>query len=373
MLFPAATATGCTAPKRAGERCEIAFLPPLIPGFPFNAEAGSARHVMKQSIRVSLLSLALLSAGSAEEQRKTVEAGQEAGAARKYVLGPDDRINVWVLRLDEISGKTFTIDEDGNVSMPLIGQMHVAGKTTARVETELTEQLKKYLLTPQVSVTLAESRSQPVSIVGAVVSPGVYQLRGDRTLLEMLTAAGGLKGEAGGYAKIRRAAAYGRIPLPSATSDADGNFTVAEVNVKALLASEHSQNNIELLPHDVITVPAAQMIYVVGEVSRPGNYSSDERGNLTVLQALSMAGGVTKAAAPQNAMVLRPILGGPKRAELAVDLRRLLKGKSPDIPLMPNDILVVPDSGGKKVAAKAAEAVLQAGTQILTWGAIYKF
>jgi polysaccharide export outer membrane protein len=288
-----------------------------------------------------------------------------------YILGPDDQLNVWALHAEEISGKTYPVDDSGVVTLPLAGRLTAGGLTVTEFENTLLESLRKYIREPQVAVSVAEFRSQPVSVVGAVSRPGVFKLRGPSTLLEILTLAGGLRPDAGSVAKITRDLRHGRIPLPSAQDDPAGKLSVAEVNLKALLESENAHENILLSGHDIITVPQAKLVFVVGHVAKPGSLTfTDHRQHITVLQAVSMAGGLTPTAAGQNARILRPIMGGPKRAELPVNLKTLLAGKSNDVPLLPNDILFVPESTAKRVTARMIEAALSSGTTMLSWGLI---
>jgi polysaccharide export outer membrane protein len=245
--------------------------------------------------------------------------------------------------------------------------VHAADLTVLQLEDRLKALLKTYLKEPQVTVTLTESRSQPVTFVGAVVSPGTYQLRGRTSLLEMLTgAAGGLKPDAGSTARIMRRLSEGRIPVPGATDDPSGQFSVAEVNLKDVLASQ-SAVDIALRPYDVITIGQAPLVYVIGEVTRQGSIPAS--GRLTVLQALALSGGWTHTAAPRKAKILRSN-GGPTRTEMAVNLNDVLAGKSIDLPMMPDDILLVPDSAGKKITARTVEGMISAGTAILTYGIV---
>jgi polysaccharide biosynthesis/export protein len=292
--------------------------------------------------------------------------------AQSYVVGPDDQVTIWVLECDEITGKTFTIDKSGSVSLPLVGRMHVAGFTVEQFEVALRDRLHRFLRDPEVSITVTDFRSQPVSVIGAVNRPGVYQLRGGRTLLDALTEAGGLRADAGTTGRLERDPEWGRIPLADATTDPASGGSVAEINIRKILASGDSEGNIDLRPHDVISVPASEMVYVIGEISKPGSFAVHENGSLSILQAISMAGGLTKIAAPSVAKILRPVNGSPERAEIPVDITKLMAGKSKDVDLLPNDILLVPDSSGKKFKARAIDTAISLGSSLITLGLIYK-
>ncbi len=284
-----------------------------------------------------------------------------------YTLGPDDQLTIRALDSEELNEKAFRIDLGGFIRLPMIGRLHVAGMTVEQLESELTQRLKVFLVHPDVSISVTEFRSQPVSVFGAVRNAGVHQVQGRKTLVEMLSAAGGLEEAAGSTVKITRRLEWGRIPLKTAMDDPTGQFSVAEVKLNSILHANNPEENILVRPYDVITVPRAEMVYVVGEVQRAGGFVLRERENMTVLQALSMAGGLDRTAAPQNARILRSSGDGPARSEVAVNLKKILTGKTPDIPLSRDDILFIPSSTSKKAAVRAAEAAIQVGTGLLIW------
>ena len=288
-----------------------------------------------------------------------------------YVLGPEDSIVIHAADVPELSDKPIRLDRSGDIDMPMIGRVPAAGLTTEQLEAELARRLKVYLENPDVTVTVAEFHSQPVSILGEVQTPGVQQLQGRKTLFEVLSGAGGVRAEAGPSVRITRPLEWGRIPLPGAADDPTGKFSVAEVDVKSILEAKSPEKNIAILPYDVITVPRAETVYVVGEVAKSGPLPLGEGHSISVLTAISASGGVLRTAATQRAMILRPILGGPRRAELPVDLKKIMKGQTNDLPLLAGDILLVPDSAGKRVSARAVEAMVQVGTMAGTYAAIH--
>ena len=157
-----------------------------------------------------------------------------------YVLGPDDQIVIHAIDSPEISDKPFLIGMNGNVTLPLIGRVQAGGLTVEQLETELNTRLKKYVHDPQVAVTVAEFRSQPVSVFGAVAKPGVIQLRGRKTLYEVLSMAGGPTETAGSSLTVTRRRENGEIPLPGATVDPTGQFSTAELNVQETAGGKES-------------------------------------------------------------------------------------------------------------------------------------
>ena len=284
-----------------------------------------------------------------------------------YTLGPDDQIKIWALGVDEISDKPVRIGPSGDLDLPWIGKVHALGLTVEQLKTELLQRYSKEVLRPQVSIEIVDFGSQPVSVMGAVDHPGVHQLRGGKTLMEVVSMAGGLKSDAGPRIRISRRIQYGPIPLPTAKTDPSGKFSVADVSVKELLAGKNPTENILVFPHDVITVPAAESVYVIGEVRKPGEVALKENASISVLKALASAEGFGPSPAPKDAKIVRLMEGATERKEIPVDLKKILAGSAEDIAMRPNDILVVPPSGPKKAAARAVEAAIQTATGIAIW------
>jgi polysaccharide biosynthesis/export protein len=294
--------------------------------------------------------------------------GQTPVHPPSYILGPDDQVVIHVLDSDEIGVSPFRIDMRGYINVPLAGRLQAAGLTVDQLEVALVARLKEYLQTPVVTISVFEFRSQPVSVLGAVNTPGVHQIRGRKTLFEVISEAGGLKNEAGNSIKITRRKEFGSIPLPSAAPDPSGEFSVAEVSVKSVMEARIPQENIQIQPNDVISVPKAELVYVIGAVKRAGGFTLSEREQISVLQALSMAEGLDRVASPANARILRAADGVTVRSEIPVDLNRILTGKISDVQMRANDILFIPDSAAKSAAMRALEAAIQVGTGV----AIYR-
>jgi polysaccharide export outer membrane protein len=278
-----------------------------------------------------------------------------------YVLGPEDSVLVRVLDAEELGTLPYAIDLRGNMNLPRVGRVHAGGLTTEQLEKTLTEMFRDYLQEPVVTVSVAEYRSQPISVLGQVATPGVHQMRGRKTLFEVISEAGGLKGDAGNSIKITRRKEWGPIPLPSAITDSSQEYFVAEVSIRSVMEAQNPRENIAVKPNDVITVPKADLIYVIGAVKKAGGFVLSERGDMSVLQALSMAEGLDRTAASGKAAILRGS-GSANRAEIPVDIKNMLTGKVADIPMLANDILFVPNSAAKGVAMRTLEAVIQAGT-----------
>lgn len=285
----------------------------------------------------------------------------------QYVLGPDDQIKIWALGLDELSDKPVRITPGGDLDLPGIGQVHAAGLTVEQLKATLVERFSKELVHPQVSIDIVDFGSQPVSVMGALNHPGVYQLRGRKSLSEVISLAEGLRQDAGSHITISRPIRNGAIPLADSHLDSTGQFSVAEVRVKALLAGEDPADNIRILPHDVVTVPMAQVVYVMGEVKKPGEVPLKDSESISVLQALASAEGLGPTPSPQHARIVRLTPNSTARQEIPVDLRKIEDGKAEDVAMRPNDILVVPPSGPKKAALRVTEAAIQTLTGVIVW------
>ena len=284
-----------------------------------------------------------------------------------YLLGPDDQLDVSGPELTDFASKPVRIDGDGDIQAPLVGRVHVSGLTVLQTEQKLNKALSTYIRQPQVVVNVVEVRSQPVSVLGAVNAPGVHQVQGHKTLLEMLALAGGIRQDAGYSVRITRDLAWGCIPLPTATFDASGQFSVAELHLKEIMEAKNPEENIQIFPHDVISVPKAEMVYVIGEVRRSGGFVLGEHQSISVLQALSLAEGLNNTADTRHARILRLKRDADQREELPVDVKDVLNGKKQDVPLQGEDILFIPGSTGKKAALRALEAAVQTGTGLAIW------
>jgi polysaccharide export outer membrane protein len=284
-----------------------------------------------------------------------------------YILGPDDQVTIRALEAEEISEKPIPIDAGGYISVPMIGRVPAGGLTAEQLEVRLAQKLGAYLTRPEVTVIVTEYRSQPVSVLGEVNNAGIVQLRGSKTLVEVLSLAGGLKPEAGHWIEITRHIEWGRIPLATAQDDATGNFSVARVSYQAIVNSSNPVENILICPNDVISVPRGSLVYVAGQVHKSGGFVLREKESMSVLQALSLAEGPAATAALNNARILRSGAGGAGRAEIPVDVKKIYDGRKPDVPMQAEDILFIPNSTGKAIGLRTMDAVIQIGTGVAVY------
>ena len=256
-----------------------------------------------------------------------------------YTLGPDDTIQVQVRDVEEIGKQPVRIDSYGEIHLPLAGGVKAAGLTPRQLEREITRRIEHLIRTPEVVVSVVEQRSQPVSVIGAVRTPGVFQIQSGKTLFEVLSMAGGLKDDAGTTLKITRRADRAPLPLQKVTKDSSGQYQIGEISIQSVLNASNPSENLYVEPNDVISVPDAQLVYVMGYVKKAGGFVIRDQEHVTALLALSMAEGTAPTAAPQNGRILRRQAGSANRQEIPVDLRKMMSGKTADVPMEPGDIL----------------------------------
>jgi len=290
-------------------------------------------------------------------------------------IGSGDLLHIDVFDVPELS-REVRVSDVGDISYPLIpGKIPAAGSTPFELERKIEQLLVENGLVshPQVSVFVKEQNSQPVSIVGAVQKPMVYQVMRPTTLLEALSAAGGITDDAGSEILITRPA---RVDAPgseaiSATSDTDKDQQIITIRLQDLLESGNAVFNIQVYGGDVVSVPRAGIVYVLGMgVSQPGGYVLQSRGEqVTVLKAVALAHGLTTFAKADSAVIMRtnPITGN--KDQIPVHIKAIENRKAEDVPMKSNDILYVPDNRGMKVLARGSEAMLGVGTQVAVFRA----
>ncbi len=271
--------------------------------------------------------------------------GESNDIAGETRIGPDDLLEITVFGAEELD-RVVRVSSAGEISLPLIGVVAAAGRTVNELQREIEMRLaERFMHEPQVSVFLKELNSQGVAVFGAVAKPGVYQLRGPSSLVEVLSLAGGLAEDAGDRVLVTRSAAEG---LPA----------VAETDLKELLQSGDPRLNLPVRAGDIVRVPRAGLVYVIGEVRKPGGFLLRGNGKISVLQALALAEGLLRTAARGSARIIRSDANGGGRREISIDLGRILAGKAPDPQLEPRDIVFVPNSAARGAFYRGTEAAL---------------
>jgi polysaccharide export outer membrane protein len=269
----------------------------------------------------------------------------DAGS-RALVIGPGDDLDIAVYGAPDLSGHN-RVSGNGNISMPLIGYVRIAGLSSSEAEAAIEARLREnnVLNDPHVSVYVKEYNSSGISVSGEVVRPGFYSALGSRRLFDVLQAAGGPTDKAANQAVITH------------RDQKDATTVLISKNPAEMAAS-----NIELQPGDTVVVPRAGIVYVLGEVNRPGGYVLNSSGGVTVLQVVAVAAGTTHVASPGKTRLLRRTENGFQ--EQQIDLKKLLRGKGHDVPLRNDDILFVPSSVLKEALNASTLVGLAATTAI---------
>ena len=294
-----------------------------------------------------LLALAV-GAASAQDHAPTTLGGSSFGGNAGFgsgaagPIGAGDLVEMSVFDTPELSGK-LRVSNTGDVILPLVGTVHVQGLTAGEAQSLIQQKFigGGFLKDPQVTVFIAEYATHNVSVVGEVHKPGVYPAFGAHRLLDYLSLAEGLTPLAGTTIVITH----------------DGHPDQPQRVKMTAGAAPQPENNPEILPGDTIFVERTGLVYVVGDVARPGGFPMDHDGQLTILQAVALAQGTNPTAAKGSAKLIRTTPQG--RQEVPVDLKKILSAKATDLPLQDNDILFVPSSAAKSTM-RDIEAALPA-------------
>lgn len=243
----------------------------------------------------------------------------EAASSSSYRVGEGDLLLIKVYDMDDLS-TTVRVDADGQIGFPLIGQINVDHLTIQQVRDLISQRLADgYLVNPQVSVLIQEYRSNKVVIIGEIIRPGLYELQGEMSLLELISRAGGLTPNAGASVRIRH-----EKPL-------NGQQEVL-VDLNELLGQPSANVDVILANNDNVFVSKAGLVYVTGEVSKPDAYKIKE--GTSIIQAITMAGGFSKLASKNKVKLVRTVEGQETVIE-RVPMNELVQ---------PNDVIVVPES-----------------------------
>jgi len=279
---------------------------------------------------------------AASEKASRLETNSSA-----LVLGPGDEVEVTVYGAPDLSGHS-RVSADGSISMPLIGYVRVAGLSSSEAEGAIEAKLRQNNVVndPQVSVYVKEYSSSGISVTGEVAKPGFYSALGPHRLFDVLQAAGGPTDKAANKVLITH----------RGQEDATTLYLSKD-------SAEIAASNVDLQPGDTVVVPKAGIVYVLGEVTRPGGYVLNSTGGITVLQVVAAAGGTTHVASAGKTRLLRRSENGFQ--EQGIDLKKLLRGKAHDVSVRDQDILFIPSS--------AVKTALNAGALVATVGsaAIY--
>ena len=268
---------------------------------------------------------------------------------RDYKIGPEDLLEISVFEVEKLN-KTVRVSSQGNISLPLLGVLRVKGFTANQLEKELRELLaEKYLRDPQVSVFIKEYRSQRISVMGAVEEPKVFEVTGQKTVLDMLAMAGGVRDDAGHLLfLIRPPTAEGEVPeaLEGEKDSEEGDPKTFVIDLEELLIKGDLTLNLPLIHGDVINIPVSGKVFVGGEVWRPGGFILAGK-RMTLSQAIVLAGGLKPQAKGSETKVFRYSEKGPGRQMISLNVYAIQKGQKEDPYVKENDIIIVPRHGVK--------------------------
>jgi polysaccharide export outer membrane protein len=303
-----------------------------------------------------------------------------------YRIGPSDVIQIVVEDAPELS-RTFRVSGDGAITVPFLGRVSAQRRTPDELAAFIADRLRgEYLQNPQVSVMVLQINSRTYFVQGAVRRPGLYQIEGEPSLLKLITIAGGLGENYGSTAFIIREITAGARaqatgpgnaeidqvhtkadddlnnvspasrpdPPPAAPDAAAGaKYELLKVNINGLLRGNFDQN-IAIGPGDIVHIPPTDVFFVAGEVSAPGSFPLKE--GTTLRQAVSLAQGPTFQAAANRSIIFREDPSSGKRQEIQVDVPAVMAGKREDMPILANDIIIVPNSRVKSVTGTLLRA-----------------
>jgi len=263
------------------------------------------------------------------------------------IIGGGDLLKVSVFGVQALD-EQVRVSAKGYVSLPLIGDVHIAGLTTGEAQSVIQHKLVEgnFMVDPQVSVFEMEYASQGVSVLGEVQKPGVYPMLGVHRLFDVLSLAGGMTPKAGSSVTL---------------SHRDNPAEPRNISLGGDVAKA-SAANIEVLPGDTVVVSRAGVVYVVGDVKDPMGITMDNGSEMTVLKAIAMAGGANITAALNASKIIRRTKQGPQ--ETPLELKKIMSAKAPDPKLEAEDIVFVPNSAAKGAAKRGLEAIVQSATYL---------
>ena len=339
--------------------------------------AGGIRWILVSQICIVVIGLSLLGGcGGPSQQRLAAQAlaqrqapipnqdlqpqltlpppPQSSGASYKdYRVGPEDLLEIDIYGQEKMK-RILRVSGQGDITMPLLGAVKVAGLTPQKIEKRLGELYDaQFLVNPQVTVVVKEFRYQRVSVTGAVAKPGTYELIGPRTLLEVLALAGGLASQIGSIpaGDIVNVLRQQNAPEPAGTKQGDTSQIstppkeTVVIDLRGLVSGQSPELNIMVANGDVVHVPFADTAYVMGAVKQPKSVAVKE--NLTVSQAVALAGGLDPIFATNRITIMRfdkqgsPII-------IKANLNSIIARNEPDIPIKGSDVVIVNESVVKK-------------------------
>ncbi len=265
-------------------------------------------------------------------------------------IGQDDLLGITVYDSPELT-RTVRVDTDGAIRLPMLKKpILAAGLLPNELEKTITDALKdgNVLVDPIVTVSVVEYRSRPIAVVGAVKTPLTFQATGTVTLLDAISRAGGLSENAGADILVSR---------QQSRTDSSQDAAIRRISVNSLISGEDPTLNLRLDGGEEVRVPEAGRVFVLGDVKKPGAFYITEDSESSVLKALSLSEGLEPFPS-HKAYIYRLEAGKHGRSEIPIELKKILNRKSPDVPLIANDILYIPNATGARASVKVLETSL---------------
>jgi polysaccharide export outer membrane protein len=320
------------------------------------------RESFMRCLTISILAIAVAGSASAQQQTSPNRAGMGATALSEgsnlptEKIGKDDLIGITVYDAPELT-RTVRVGSDGTIRLPMLRQhIAAAGLYPNELETAITMALTdgNVLVDPIVTVSVVEYRSRPISVSGAVKKPVTFQATGSVTLLDAIAQAEGLSENAGAEILVSK---------KSSATDDKSAMLVQRIPVKGLMGGEDPALNLPLEGGEDIRVPEAGKVFVLGRVKKPGAFFITDGTESSVMKALALSEGLDTF--PSHSAYIYRVEGGTGgRNEIPVDLKKIMDRKSPDVALMANDILYVPDASGVRASLKVLETSVGIGAAI---------
>jgi len=318
-------------------------------------------------LTISLLAIAAIASVSAQQQMppnhpvtdfsQSSNNSSPGSSLPVEKIGVDDLVGITVYDAPELT-RNVRVGTEGEIRLPMIKQhIHAAGLYPGELETAISAALIKenVLVDPIVTVSVVEYRSRPITVVGAVQRPLTFQATGTVTLLDAMSQAGGLTQNAGAEILVSN--------QPAGTSDRSMAL-IQRIPVRELLSGQNPELNLHLQGGEEIRVPEAGRIFVVGDVSKPGSFYITDGSESSVLKALALSEGLKDTFYSHDAYIYRVEAGSTSRSEIPISLKKILTRKAPDVSLMANDILYVPNATGLRATMKVLETTVGVGAAI---------
>ena len=310
-------------------------------------------------IAISVMAISIAYSVSAQAQASPYRVGAGAGSFGEGTnlpvdkIGKDDLLGIAVYDSPELT-RTVRVGSDGEIRLPMLHRpIQAAGLNPADLEASITKALteENVMVAPVVTVSVVESRSRPISVSGAVKNPVTLQAIGTVTLLDAISRAGGLSENAGAEILVSK---------QSSTASDKPVTLIQRIPVSGLMGGVDTTLNLRLEGGEDIRVPEAGRVFVLGRVKKPGTFFITDGSESSVMKALALSGGLDSFPS-HSAYIYRVEGGSGGRNEIPIELKKIMDRKAPDVALLANDILYVPDATGTRASMKVLESSIGIG------------